>query len=86
MMLTCEQCGQPFEKPHGKGPSPKFCRPACRQAAFRARHLYGLARDRDLIVRALQSADPSLFDEKERERLGEIAVRMARGPAGILRQ
>lgn len=36
--LTCEWCGEKFAKPNGKGPTPKFCSDAHRQAAHRKRH------------------------------------------------
>lgn len=37
MTLTCEQCGNPFERPSARGTVPKFCKHACRSAAFRKR-------------------------------------------------
>lgn len=36
--LVCEWCGEGFDRPHKKGPTPRYCRPAHRQAAFRQRN------------------------------------------------
>jgi hypothetical protein len=36
--LTCEWCGVEFERPNNRGPTPKYCSDAHRQAAHRARH------------------------------------------------
>lgn len=36
--MTCEWCGAEFERLSHRGPAPKFCSDAHRQAAFRARH------------------------------------------------
>lgn len=33
----CEWCGEPFRPPKPTGRRPKHCRPACRQAAYKAR-------------------------------------------------
>ena len=35
--LTCDWCNEAFERPHERGPSPKFCSDAHRQAAHRAK-------------------------------------------------
>jgi hypothetical protein len=35
--LTCENCGTSFEKTNKRGPKPKFCSDACRQAGHRAK-------------------------------------------------
>lgn len=35
--LTCESCGKTFEKTNKRGPKPKFCGDACRQAGHRAK-------------------------------------------------
>lgn len=34
MKLTCEWCGKRFTKPNSRGPNPKYCSNAHRQAAF----------------------------------------------------
>ena len=36
--IDCEWCGEPFPRPHHRGPAPKYCSAAHRQASFRARH------------------------------------------------
>lgn len=38
-VLVCHWCGAEFDRPHGRGPVPKFCRPSHRQRAFRSRRL-----------------------------------------------
>lgn len=38
MGLRCEQCHRDFESDSTRGPRPRYCSGACRQAAFRARH------------------------------------------------
>lgn len=46
MRLRCERCRRRFEHEPRRGPFPKYCSGACRQAAFRARHANdGLGRD-----------------------------------------
>ncbi|MDP8973372.1 MAG: hypothetical protein M3N45_09410 [Actinomycetota bacterium] len=37
--LICEWCGDEFERPHQRGPRPKFCKESHRQQAYRARQL-----------------------------------------------
>ena len=37
MNLTCERCGNQFEKTNKRGPTPKFCSDACKQAKHRQR-------------------------------------------------
>jgi hypothetical protein len=34
---VCQWCGETFTRPHAKGPTPKYCSPAHRQQAHRAR-------------------------------------------------
>lgn len=49
----CRWCKRPFDLRPGPGRPKRFCRPACRQAAYRARRLaagHGLA-DGEVIVR-----------------------------------
>ncbi len=36
--IRCVWCGAAFVRPHSRGPIPKFCSAAHRQAAFRRRH------------------------------------------------
>ena len=36
--LVCEWCGEEFDRPHIKGPPPKYCRPSHRQRAHEQRH------------------------------------------------
>lgn len=36
MELTCERCGNEFEKTNKRGPKPRFCSDACKQANHRA--------------------------------------------------
>lgn len=37
MILTCAHCSKRFEKPHIKGPTPKYCSGNCRQRALKRR-------------------------------------------------
>jgi len=36
--MTCEQCGEYFERVTAKGPIPKYCSQACRQRAYEDRN------------------------------------------------
>ena len=36
--MICECCAKEFERPNSRGPTPKYCSAACRQAMFRERH------------------------------------------------
>jgi len=36
--MTCEQCGEHFERVTAKGPIPKYCSQACRQRAYEDRN------------------------------------------------
>ena len=49
----CRWCRRPIDRAAGRGRPKQFCRPACRQAAYRARQLaagHGLA-DGEVVVR-----------------------------------
>lgn len=35
--LTCERCGDEFQKTNKRGPKPRFCSSACKQANHRAK-------------------------------------------------
>lgn len=35
--LTCEHCGTTFEKTNKRGPTPRYCKDACKVAAHRAK-------------------------------------------------
>jgi len=51
--LECRWCRRPIDRAFGPGRPKQFCRPACRQAAYRARQLaagHGLAAD-EVVVR-----------------------------------
>lgn len=37
MILTCQWCGEKFQRPNHRGPPPKFCRPSHRQRAHEHR-------------------------------------------------
>ena len=39
--LICGNCGKKFKRPNQRGPVPRWCSPACRQAAHRVRMLGG---------------------------------------------
>jgi hypothetical protein len=40
-ILTCEYCGDEFKRPNDRGPIPRYCSPAHRQAAHRVRMVGG---------------------------------------------
>ena len=42
-MVTCEWCGEQFERPSDRGPEPLYCSAAHRQAAFRHRRSRAVA-------------------------------------------
>ena len=59
--LACEWCGVEFERPNHRGPSPKYCSDAHRQAAHRARHSTPRF-DASLIEAIFPKIDTSLFE------------------------
>jgi hypothetical protein len=59
--LTCEWCGVEFERPNHRGPTPKYCTDAHRQAAHRARHSTPKF-DTSLFEAAFPKIDTSLFE------------------------
>lgn len=65
--LICEWCSKEFERPAPKGPSPRFCSPAHRQAAHQARQRELAAGMKEVvastqIAAALASAAMPKFD------------------------
>jgi hypothetical protein len=40
-VLICEYCGDEFKRPNGRGPIPRYCSAAHRQAAHRVRMVGG---------------------------------------------
>lgn len=65
MKLTCEWCGKRFTKPNSRGPNPKFCSNAHRQAAFAA--------TRDIELKQLRAEVRELREVVRRYREGTQA-------------
>ena len=81
-MPTCEWCDEPFERSAARGPVPRFCSNAHRQAAHRRRHAERLAVSRGASRQtadgsggaARQSAAHAALVLRHRPRILEIAA------------
>ena len=72
-LLVCQWCGAEFERPHRRGPAPKFCSGAHRQRAYERRRLD----EAESVVGTLPSTSVASFVKglgRLSEQLSQVAV------------
>jgi hypothetical protein len=65
--LICEYCKTPFDRPHTKGPPPKFHSDSCRQLAYQERRAAKKLSQRPDLIQRLREGDTdaltAIFEE-----------------------